>query len=77
MAAGLKDDWPANVMRHSFGSYWLAEFKDKNALALQMGNSPTVIEKHYERAVRPKEAARYWQIKPVHGRGKIASFAAS
>ena len=49
-------------MRHSFGSYWLAQFKDKNALALQMGNSPLVIERHYESAVKPKEATRYWAI---------------
>ncbi len=57
--------WPINAMRHSFGSYWLAQFNDKNALALQMGNSPDVITAHYERAVRPKEAHRYWAITPV------------
>jgi integrase len=62
-AAGLQD-WPVNVMRHSFGSYWLAQFSDINALALQMGNSPRVIEEHYKQAVRPKEAHRYWAITP-------------
>ena len=51
-------------MRHSFGSYWLAEFNDINALALQMGNSPVVVEKHYKRAVRPKDAHRFWAISP-------------
>jgi integrase len=66
-AAGLNGSWPTNAMRHSFGSYWLAKFNDINALALQMGNSPTVIEKHYKRAVRPKEAERYWQITPSAG----------
>jgi integrase len=66
-AAGLRHSWPTNAMRHSFGSYWLAKFNDVNALALQMGNSPTVIEKHYKRAVRPKEAERYWQIAPSVG----------
>jgi integrase len=78
IAAGLKDEWPVNVLRHSFGSYWLAHFNDINALALQMGNSPAVIEAHYRKIVRPKEAHRYWQIKPVsssgQSAGKIVSF---
>jgi integrase len=64
-AAGLKDSWTTNCMRHSFGSYWLAQFNDINALALQMGNSPTVIENHYKRAVKPKEAHRFWAISPA------------
>jgi integrase len=61
--AGLSD-WPVNCLRHSFGSYWLAQFADINALSLQMGNSPAVIEKHYRQAVRPREAHRYWAITP-------------
>jgi integrase len=64
-AAGLGERWPVNAARHSFGSYWLTEFNDINALAVQMGNSPEVIEKHYRKAVRPKEAHRFWQIKPA------------
>ena len=62
-AAGL-NDWPANCLRHSFGSYWLAQFSDINALALQMGNSPAVIEEHYRQAVRPRDAHRFWAIIP-------------
>ena len=76
-AAGLGERWPANAARHSFGSYWLAQFNDINALAVQMGNSPAVIEKHYKRAVRPKEAARYWEITPSAGAAKkVVAFAA-
>ena len=45
IAAGLTDRWPVNGMRHSVSvSYWLAQFNDINALAVQMGNSPEVIE---------------------------------
>jgi integrase len=62
--AELQEGWPPNVLRHSFGSYHLAHFKDAAALALQMGNSPDVIFRHYRELVKPKEAARYWQIKP-------------
>src|ERR1700677_674203 len=57
--------WPSNALRHSFGSYHLAEFKDAAALALQMGNSPTMIFKHYRELVKPKDAAQYWNIRPV------------
>jgi integrase len=63
--AGLRENWPNNALRHSFGSYHLAHFKDAPALALQMGNSPDVIFRHYRELVRPKQAHRYWQIKPV------------
>jgi integrase len=62
-AAGLSD-WPVNCLRHSFGSYWLAQFSDINALALQMGNSPAVVEEHYRQAVRPRDAHRFWAIIP-------------
>lgn len=73
IAAGLMDRWPVNGMRHSFGSYWLAQFNDINALAVQMGNSPEVIESHYRKAVRPKEARRYWAILPFGGKVALAA----
>ena len=74
--AGLNRCWPSNALRHSYGSYHLAEFKDAAALALQMGNSPAMIFKHYRELVKPKEAARYWQIKPEEADNKnVLSFA--
>jgi len=51
--------------------------KDAPALALQMGNSPDVIFRHYRQLVRPKDAERYWQIKPADRTGaKVVSFSA-
>jgi hypothetical protein len=29
-----------------------------------MGNSPQIIFAHYRELVKPKDAARYWQIGP-------------
>jgi integrase len=73
--AGLLRDWPQNALRHSYGSYHLAKFQDAPALALQMGNSVEVIMKHYRELVKPKEAARYWQIKPsVSASRKVVAF---
>jgi hypothetical protein len=62
--AELRKEWPSNALRHSFGSYHLAQFKDAAALALQMGNSPAMIFRHYRELVRPKDAAEYWALKP-------------
>jgi integrase len=71
-AAGITD-WPTNGLRHSFGSYHLAHFNDVNALALEMGNSPEMIFNHYRELVTPKDAERYWKIKPAGRSRKIVS----
>ena len=64
-AAGI-DDWPDNGLRHSFASYHLAHFKDAAALALEMGHSNSgMIFNHYRQLVRPKDAERYWNIRPT------------
>jgi integrase len=63
--AGLRAEWPQNALRHSFGSYHLARFNDAAKLALEMGNSPATIFRHYRQLVRPKEAERYWNISPA------------
>jgi len=56
--------WPLNALRHSFGSYWLAKFKDTAALALQMGNSPQIIFAHYRELVSPDDAKQFWSMNP-------------
>jgi integrase len=72
--AGLRSEWPQNALRHSFGSYHLARFNDAAKLALEMGNSPATIFRHYRQLVKPKEAERYWNIRPV-ARAKVVAFA--
>jgi site-specific recombinase XerD len=63
--AELTRPWPNNALRHSFASYYLAAFHDAAKLALEMGNSPRMIFKHYRELVRPCDAARYWSIGPT------------
>ena len=53
---------PANSLRHSFCSYHLAQFKNIGLTAEEAGNSPEMIAKHYKELVRPKAAAKFWQI---------------
>jgi len=61
----LRAGWPQNALRHSFGSYHLARFGDAAKLALEMGNSPATIFRHYRQLVKPKQAEHYWKIRPA------------
>ena len=64
VAAGI-NEWQNNALRHSFASYHLAHFEDLNALTLEMGHTNSqMLFAHYRELVKPKEAARYWNIKP-------------
>jgi len=56
--------WPRNVLRHSYGSYRAAVLKDVPALALEMGNSVSIIEAHYREAVPPEVAEEFWKLTP-------------
>jgi integrase len=58
--------WPPNALRHSFGSYHLAHFRNSAETALEMGHvSPHLIFKHYRELVRPEEAAKWWSLMPT------------
>jgi len=57
-------EWPLDVLRHSFGTYRLPILKSAESLALEMGNSPDVIFRHYRRAMDEKTAAVYFNIQP-------------
>jgi len=72
--AGLRTEWPHNGLRHSFGSYHLARFNDAAKLALEMGNSPAVIFRHYRELVKPKDADRYWKVAPASAGKKLVQF---
>jgi integrase len=76
-AAELKD-WVQDVMRHSYASYWLAHHGDINRLTLQMGHeNADMLWKHYHKASKRKDAAKYWQIMPsADAAGKIVSIGA-
>lgn len=56
--------WKHNGLRHSFISYRLATEKDTAQVALEAGNSPTMIFKHYRQLVTEAEADRWFAIRP-------------
>lgn len=78
VAAGILD-WPENALRHSFASYHLAQFKNAASTALELGHHDSrVTFAHYRELVKPKDAERYWQLKPTKGKGrKIVPLVAS
>lgn len=56
--------WKPDALRHSFASYRLALVPDVGALALEMGNSPTMIFRHYLDLKHKDEAEEYFAIRP-------------
>lgn len=57
-------EWKHNALRHSFISYRLAEIQNAAQVALEAGNSPQMIFKHYRELVRPAEAKKWFAIVP-------------
>jgi integrase len=62
-AAGMPE-WRMDVLRHSYGTYRLPILKSAEALALEMGNSPDVIFRHYRRPMNEATAAAYFDLQP-------------
>jgi predicted urease superfamily metal-dependent hydrolase len=56
--------WRHNALRHSFCSYRLAEIKNAAQVALEAGNSPQMIFKHYRELVTEAEARQWFGIMP-------------
>ena len=60
---------PRNSLRHSFISYHLAHHQNLNLTALQAGNSPDIILKHYRKLVSKPDAITFWNICPNNVNG--------
>lgn len=56
--------WKHNALRHSFISYRVAQTQNVAQVALEAGNSPSMIFKHYRELVQPKEAKAWFAITP-------------
>ena len=75
--AGITE-WPDNAMRHSFVSYRLAATGNAAQTALESGHDQAILFEHYRELVKPKDAARYWQIMPSAEAGeKIVALTAA
>ena len=56
--------WPPDVLRHSYATYHIALHKDAAATALEMGNSPAVIFRHYRKLATEAQGRRFFKILP-------------
>ena len=65
VAARAKVPWKQNALRHSFISYRLAEIQDVNRVALEAGNSPQMIFRHYRELATPEQALTWFTIAPA------------
>jgi len=65
--------WAPDIMRHTYGSFHLAQHCNAAATSLQMGHLTTdVLFNHYRDLVTTEEAAQFWDIKPVEETNAIA-----
>ena len=67
LARALKIEWPRNVLRDSFISYRIAVVQSADQVALEAGNSPSIIFKHYRELTTPEIAGKWFGILPKDG----------
>ena len=61
---GMEFPLKRNALRHSYISYRLAVVQDTPKVALECGNSPQMIFKHYRELVAPEAAKAWFEIMP-------------
>jgi integrase len=64
--------WKANALRHSWISYRLAEIQDVNRVALEAGNSPQMIFRHYRELATPEQARTWFSLVPQLAKNVLA-----
>lgn len=57
--------WPQDVLRHTAASMMLSLRQDAAAVALELGNSPGVLFRHYREIVRRPDAERWAGLVPA------------
>jgi len=58
-------DWPADILRHTAASYWLALTGDVGKCATIFGNSPKVFSSHYNGLATPEDARKFFGLAPL------------
>ena len=64
LARKIGQEWANNVLRHSFISYRIAKVKSAEQVALEAGNSPAIIFKHYRELATEDQADEWFGILP-------------
>lgn len=56
--------WKKDVLRHTAASYWLASNPDAGKIAMELGNSVSILLKHYRDLVSDEDAKAFWNLTP-------------
>jgi integrase len=72
LARALEMEWPRNVLRHSFITYRIAKVKSADQVALEAGNSPSIIFKNYRELATEEQADEWFGILPKDGQWENA-----
>jgi integrase len=60
----LNIEWIPDGLRHTYATYWLPINQNKDLLANYMGNSRSVIDKHYLKPALKQDAEKFWKLIP-------------
>lgn len=58
------EQWPQDVLRHTAASMMMARDRDASKVADALGNSPSILHRHYRELVKPKDAVEFWKVIP-------------
>ncbi len=64
--------WPPNGLRHSYATYRVGVTQDMPRVALEMGNSPAIIERFYKELATESEAKAWFAIMPKQPANVVA-----
>ena len=56
--------WPQDVLRHSAASYLMTHTRDVGRVADDLGNSPSILLRHYRELVTTENALAFWNLIP-------------
>ena len=57
--------WPRNGLRHTFGTFHYAKYRNENSTASEMGNTPDVVFKNYRALVKEPLVSQFWDLTPA------------
>lgn len=58
------NEWTQDILRHTAANHMLALKHDAAAVALDLGNSPAILLRHYRALVSDQETKRFWSLCP-------------
>ena len=73
LAIGTDATWPFDALRHTHASFDYALRGDFNAVASNLGNSPTISRKHYIAPASRAEGEHFLRLTPAHIQALLAA----